>query len=1776
MKILSTILFFNLFFFGLNAQKWGANTFSQFTNEALDVEIDNAGNSYITGYVTGETAFNTNNVIQNAAGNGDIYVAKYNPVGTLVWYKKFGGNYSDRAYDLAIGPDQNIVVTGQFFGSITFGSTTLQSALDSKDIFLLKLDPNGDVIWALKEGGSMAENAYGVTVDHQNNVILTGQFQGNATIAGSNFTSVIDPITNLPSFDLFVSKYNPSGNSIWVRVGAAEKEDRGLAVAVDSQDNIFVTGQYSDTLIFAGNIYNNNGYNVGFVTKISPSGQVQFFNNLRAGFVLPYDVEVNSSDKVVITGDFLGNMNYYHNNVPYSIQSPYSKKIFVLKIENDGSYQWNYTLGSESDISAASISVDLANSIFVTGFFSCALNQLHDTIPAFWNSVGFKDPYVLKVSDSGTFVYAKQMGGKLDDEGLGIAIQSPDKPILCGSYTLPMNVTPTNSAVLSGTNNYQLRSFGSEVGQYYFTGDSTRNSFILKYLDGNYQKYRYYQQQTADSLVGEIAQGQDTIHFCSGETIGYNPLTYSFYGPSYNYIWNTGSIASSIIVTSTGDYSVLVTRTDGCASDLDSIHMISDPIPELPLLSDDVIIYTNQTSEPSGHYGNYNFCFPETIAINYTNLAAGTTMQTTEPNGNVIPGTGPNNHSLEGTYSVMVDNGMCQNTADFHINLDYVVNQTPIELGISSTNSFINDTLRICDNYYVNFFGYDIITNPNAVYGPLQQPILSSTFTINGQFASNSNVAIFNPSSTGNYLVEYDLIVGYSNLCGLDTTHYHVEKLYYIEILPLPNFSTTISGDNVICQNGSIFLVLSNTNPSLNWSGPGISWQSSDEDSIEINLPGQYTYSGTIVDPISGCQKAVSFSKTITLKTAPNIVSNPTDGIICPNDTAYLSLPNVYQTYQWVGPNGDTISDLNTCEGSIQGFYYCHVLDNQGCFLTTPPFELKEFTTPSISVFPQDFLCANEQITISVNYTGTPVFQWSPISSNTNELIISQPGNYSVSIQQCGITTTESVTIIDASFTPVISTSSSVLCFGDEISILGTPNNATYEWINGEYSSGALTVNQAGSYNATVTNEFGCVAQTNTIVITQVAGSFPPPMDSVIICAGSDVNLVDYSPYTLNWYDLDTNFLQTTSNLLLSNIESDTSFLIAYAVQFCAPTFKNILIDVIDSISNYSLISDTMMCLGEIVTMHFQHAPTTNFQWFNGISNNDYAAVNQPGVYTISIQECGFQIVDSIEIYDANTETILLANDTLICNGEVITIVVEPANSINVIWNSLSVNTDTLEVTAPGIYFATVTNAYGCIDQSDTISISYDPLTAIPFVRDTIICSGSNVSVQDTSFHLINWYTTDTLLIATSNQFDILGLTDDTSFIYSQASQVCDLTFQTFNIHVIDSIPDLEIMGDSILCPNESTILTINSADSISWLVSNIFMGNSNQISLNQSNLADTTSIIVSVFNQCFSRFLFDTIYTVLPDTISFESDTVILCNYDEIPYTTVEDVLNLTWSGSFGNLDSLFLVLTPDLGGGLISCTGIDLNGCVTNTIDLLLVNSNLDYTFQVNSGNLCEGNPGFVEVLTDSDSLIWHTPFGIVDTSFISIISNQTFSGIYNLTIWDTNFCHYDSSIVIDFNPLPAFTLNSDTLLCLNDIYTYLFPSDTIDYSWSLFGSVNDIPVIGNQELILTATSPAGCVFVDTIYVMSVDCDDALPNVITSNGDGTNDYFVIDEAPIFPNNHLYLYNRWGNVIFEQEGYQNTFEGSQFSEGVYWYVFYQDPINNPKKVKQGFLHIYH
>lgn len=1397
-----------------HAQTWGANSYSQVANEAADVETTSAGLSYLAGYFTGQTGFGNLYSFAGTNGNADAYVIKYDNTGNVIWMQQFGGTLDDKAVDLAIGPDQNIVVTGSFFGSVTFGATTLNSSANSKDIFIVKMTPAGNVLWARKEGGNGIENGYKLTVDHQNNIILTGEYEGTATIGSNTFTSTTDPNTGNPSFDIFVSKYDPNGTPLWSLSGHADFDDRGLAAAVDNSDNIFLTGQFSDTLTFASNTYNNNGFNVGYLCKLNSAGQMQFFNMFKAGLTVPYEVEVNQNNEPIVIGDFLGNMNYVHQGGTVNITNPYEKQIFTIKTSNTGQYTWNNTLGSDNDISARSLAIDPSNSIFVTGYFKCDLSQLQDTVENLYSSIGFKDPYVMKISNSGGRTYLKHFGGQEDDEGKGISAYQTDKPYVCGSYNTDLNFHPGAGALIGGTV-YSFNSFfGAEPYHILLAGDQSRNSFLETHVNNNYGNYNYYTDPAVDSLVGHLTAQtipdyvyfvNDTVHFCGDANLFYDHLTYNHMGPGYDHLWYNGSQNASVTVYNTGNYWVTTERWDGCAVDVDTIYAIHEPTPTLPLLTDDHGINVLQ---PGPNYNDYHFCAPDSVEITFSGLQPGVTVTMTGPT-ETFNGLGPHVISEGPQYNIHVENQYCINDGEFVFILDYAIPPDTISpLIVMMTDVPTGDSIEVCQYTPVQFHGIDLFTNIDSSFVPqIEIPIDTVLWWIDGTSYPNNDTAnvVYVPTTSGWHTVQMTVVAGYNNLCGIDTVHYTVSRQFYIEVNPLPDWSAGIIGASMLCPGDAEYLIASNPHPDLSWTGPAPIWTNG-YDSLLVNSPGWYTYSGTLTDTTTGCSLQLVFNHYVGIKIPPDISSDVPDGVVCPGDSILLSVANFYDGYIWIDPNGDTLSYSSTCYVDEIGLYYCHITDSTGCVLVPDPFEVFEYSTPSLTAEPTNVLCQNESIVIHITHSGNSTFQWQGSSSTADSLVVTQPGTYVVQITACGITVEDSIVIYD------------------------------------------------GAFNVS------------------------------------------------------------------------------------------------------AILGDHDICFGE------------------------------EGVFFV--------------------------------------------------------NTNAAEAT-------------------------------------------------------------------------------------------------------------------------------------IEWYAGSEFIGSDNPITFSYAELAANPNISVTVSNDCYTQTVTDVV-NLLPQTqLSISDDSLQLCFND----TQVVSILNPTvdsasWSAPFQSIDDTEITVLGNVSYPPISVVGFDQNNCATDTATIVVLSSDHTFSSSVDFTSFCPGSEGSVSIITNSDSAIWTTPLGTFQTSTLSFTLTEETSGIHVIQTWDSFGCTYYDSIPVLVAEMPNMNILPDTVFCLNDIYTFYFPSDTNTYVWLTYGNSTTIPIVSNQDLILQVTTPQGCIDYDTLFVETINCDNPLPNVITPNGDGTNDYLFIDDALSQLNNYILIYNRWDNLIYEAGPYKNDFNGTGLSEGVYFYLYYPNGKEHPDRVKQGFFHL--
>jgi hypothetical protein len=211
---------------------------------ATSVDIDLQGNVYIAGSYEKKVMFDT---VQLTTTNlfQESFVVKYSSSGNLIWAKTSKGNNINLLTGIGCSPDGSVYVTGFFGASFSISNIPVVSNSPSYDIVLAKLDANGSVQWIKTAGSNYEDAANGITVDHNGNPIIVGYFAGIASF-GSNTVTYYD------YNDAFVAKYNSNGDNIWVRTGEGQQLDVAYAVTVDTADNVFATGMFQGSATFDG------------------------------------------------------------------------------------------------------------------------------------------------------------------------------------------------------------------------------------------------------------------------------------------------------------------------------------------------------------------------------------------------------------------------------------------------------------------------------------------------------------------------------------------------------------------------------------------------------------------------------------------------------------------------------------------------------------------------------------------------------------------------------------------------------------------------------------------------------------------------------------------------------------------------------------------------------------------------------------------------------------------------------------------------------------------------------------------------------------------------------------------------------------------------------------------------------------------------------------------------------------------------------------------------------------------------------------------------------------------------------------------------------------------------------------------------------------------------------------------------------------------------------------------------------------------------------------
>ncbi|GAB3171684.1 SBBP repeat-containing protein [Telluribacter humicola] len=188
---------------------------------------------------------------QNFLNNFDVFITKYNSQGDHQWSQWAGLTSKDEAYGIAVDGDGNVFITGVFSGMITFGTTTLTSE-GAGDIFLTKYDTNGTFQWAKRAGGNQPDGGNDIAVDPIGHVYLIGDFNGTATFGTTSFTSS-------GGTDVAIAKYTNQGDFQWAQKLGGPGADRGLSIVAGSNHKVLATGSFTNTALFGSTTLTSAG-----------------------------------------------------------------------------------------------------------------------------------------------------------------------------------------------------------------------------------------------------------------------------------------------------------------------------------------------------------------------------------------------------------------------------------------------------------------------------------------------------------------------------------------------------------------------------------------------------------------------------------------------------------------------------------------------------------------------------------------------------------------------------------------------------------------------------------------------------------------------------------------------------------------------------------------------------------------------------------------------------------------------------------------------------------------------------------------------------------------------------------------------------------------------------------------------------------------------------------------------------------------------------------------------------------------------------------------------------------------------------------------------------------------------------------------------------------------------------------------------------------------------------------------------------------------------------
>ena len=481
----------------------------------VSIATDALGNAYTTGWFMDTVDFDpgvgTLNLI--SAGQQDIYIQKLDANGNFIWAKSMGGSSLDQGLSITTDALGNVYTTGTFQDTVDFdpglGALSLISA--GADIYIQKLDANGNFIWAKSMGGTGDDYVKSVTTDALGNVYTTGWFRDNVDFdPGVGTLNLI----SVGMADIYIQKLDANGNLLWAKSMGGAGDDYGQSVTTDALGNVYTTG-YFDTIV---------DFDPGVGT----------LNLVSAG----------ASD------------------------------IYIQKLDANGNLLWAKSKGGSSSDHGLSITTDTPGNVYTTGYFGDTVDFDPGVGTLDLVSAGAFDIYIQKLDANGNLIWVKSMGDTLSDVGTSITIDPSGNVYTTGYFQDTVDFDPgvdTLNLISAGAFDIYIQKLSQCFSSY--STDTQTACDGYPWIDGNtYTSSNSTATHTLTNAAGcdSIVTLNLTVNTVdSSVTQNGTILSSNQSGASYQWVECpamtpiSGATSQSYIATANGDYAVIV-NYNGC------------------------------------------------------------------------------------------------------------------------------------------------------------------------------------------------------------------------------------------------------------------------------------------------------------------------------------------------------------------------------------------------------------------------------------------------------------------------------------------------------------------------------------------------------------------------------------------------------------------------------------------------------------------------------------------------------------------------------------------------------------------------------------------------------------------------------------------------------------------------------------------------------------------------------------------------------------------------------------------------------------------------------------------------------------------------------------------------------------------------------------------------------------------------------------------------------------------------------------------------------------